>query len=51
MKKIQLIDFLNKLNQDDYFIIDDHINVSGHQKVSKAIFRKLQSESKWNLKN
>ena len=45
LEKIQLIDFSKILNEDDYFIIDDHINASGHKKVSEAIFRKIKSES------
>lgn len=45
LKKIQLIDFSKILNEDDYFIIDDHINVSGHQKVSDAIFEKIKSSN------
>ena len=51
LEKIHLIDFSKILNEDDYFIIDDHINVSGHQKVSEAIFRKIQSESKTMSQN
>ncbi|MFK7773764.1 MAG: hypothetical protein AB8F94_16555 [Saprospiraceae bacterium] len=46
LEKIQLIDFSTILKKEDYFIIDGHINVSGHQKVSEAIFRKIQNESK-----
>lgn len=46
VQKIKLIDFSKILNEEDYFIIDDHINVSGHQKVSEAIFRKMQNKSK-----
>jgi hypothetical protein len=45
LQKIQLIDFSKILNQDDYFIIDGHINVSGHQKVSDTILKIIQSES------
>ena len=46
LEKIQLIDFSTILEKEDYFIIDGHINASGHQKVSEAIFRKIQSGSK-----
>ncbi|MFK8009429.1 MAG: hypothetical protein AB8H03_23915 [Saprospiraceae bacterium] len=49
--KIQLIDFSTILEKQDYFIIDGHINVSGHQKVSEAIFRKIQRESKTMSQN
>lgn len=51
LERIQLIDFSKILNEDDYFIIDDHINVSGHQKVSEAIFRKIKRESKTMSQN
>ena len=44
LEKIKLINFSKILNEDDYFIIDDHINVSGHQKVSDAILKIIQSE-------
>ncbi len=44
LQKIQLLDFSKILNQDDYFIIDGHINVSGHQKVSDTILKIIQSE-------
>ncbi len=46
LEKIQLIDFSTILEKEDYYIIDGHINVSGHQKVGEAIFRKIQNELK-----
>ncbi len=51
LEKIQLIDMSTILEQEDYFIIDGHINVLGHQKVSEAIFRKMQSKSKKRSQN
>lgn len=51
LEKIQLIDFSTILKKENYFIIDGHINVSGHQKVSKAIFSKIESESKSRSQN
>lgn len=42
LEKIQLIDFSKKLKENDYFIIDGHINVSGHQKVSDEIGKILK---------
>ncbi len=46
LEKIQLIDFSKILNEDDYFIIDGHINVSGHRKVSDAIWEAIFSKNK-----
>lgn len=42
LKKIQLIDFSKILNEEDYFIIDGHINVSGHRKVADELFQELK---------
>ena len=46
LEKIQLIDFSSILDKEDYYIIDGHINVSGHQNVGEVIFEKIKSESK-----
>ena len=51
LEHIQLMDLSSILKKEDYFIIDGHINVSGHQKVSEAIFRKIESESKSRSQN
>ena len=42
LEKIQLIDFSKVLNEYDYFIIDGHINVSGHRKVSDTILENMK---------
>lgn len=44
LEKIRVIDFSGILKKGDYFIIDGHINASGHRKVSEAILEKIQEE-------
>lgn len=46
LEKIDLINFSEILNEQDYYRIDGHINKTGHQKVSTAIKKKIEKYRK-----
>jgi hypothetical protein len=46
IKNINLIDASEFLEKEDYYIIDDHLNKSGHQKVADAILKAMNVENK-----
>jgi hypothetical protein len=43
IKRITIVDVQPLLNDDDYYILDDHINTSGHKKVSEALVKAIQN--------
>jgi len=43
LKNIQCIDFSKTLQQQDFNIIDEHINASGHEKIGTQIFELMEN--------
>ncbi len=41
IRKMKLIDASSFLDKNDYYIIDDHLNASGHRKVADAIMKAI----------
>jgi hypothetical protein len=43
IRNIKIVDVQPVLNEQDYFILDDHINTKGHVKVSRELVKAIQS--------
>jgi lysophospholipase L1-like esterase len=43
---LETIDLSHDLDQNDYFILDDHINKTGHQKIASKIAAQVRSVSR-----
>lgn len=43
MKNVVFINSINELTPRDYFILDHHINVSGHQKVASKLLKEIEN--------
>jgi hypothetical protein len=41
IREMKLVDATSFLQPDDYYVIDDHLNASGHRKVAEAIARMM----------
>lgn len=45
VRRTILINTVKDLTQNDYYILDDHLNASGHQKYAQAILKYLEIDS------
>jgi hypothetical protein len=51
LASMHVIDMSEVLNADDYFLLDDHINAGGHEKVARALAGILHGDNRWRVKS
>ncbi len=51
LASLHVIDASTTLTDDDYFLLDDHMNSSGHDKIARVLAEVLNGESRWRIRS